>query len=105
MLTAAGTLHTGSVLRVATRRNVAVTIPTTMVGLGISGGLAGTSAETRTGGGGMTEIRPVVGTADVRRWDIYDVADQLASELEDRLWIASTIGGCVGPAPTYRKVW
>lgn len=76
----------------------------------------------------MVNPRPVVGTADIRRWDIYDVADSLADvpamlweavhdhrvipeilelvrDLEDRLWVASTHGGCIGPAPTYRKVW
>lgn len=63
---------------------------------------------------------------DVKRWDVYDIADELADVpgmlldaidderlipeiaekvkgLEQRLWEASRHGGSVGPYPEYRK--
>ncbi|OBJ40299.1 hypothetical protein A5630_25445 [Mycolicibacterium mucogenicum] len=69
-------------------------------------------------------------TATVKRWDIHDIADELADvpvllraslddfdtigaklgeaarkikDLERRLWLASAVGGCVGPAPEYHR--
>jgi hypothetical protein len=74
------------------------------------------------------ETTPGVSTANVKRWDVYDIADRLAdipwmlaaviagqatpghtlqdiygllSELETELWQAADRGGSVGPYPDY----
>jgi hypothetical protein len=67
----------------------------------------------------------MVRASDVQRWDIYDIADDLAdvqsllfeavddvrvmpslahslSQIENRLWAAVTRGGYVGPWPHYQ---
>lgn len=72
-------------------------------------------------------IRATIAVAQrVQRWDVYDIADELADvpgmlreaiydprivsvvaekvkQLEARLWAAADRGGKVGPAPEYRQ--
>lgn len=68
------------------------------------------------------ELRGLHGPTGVERWDVYDIADELADvpgmlsqlqfsealdrirDLERRLWAASKRGGTVGPWPEYAEV-